>query len=168
MRYLKICIWIFIIFLIQTVILARVHIYAAMPSLVLPYVVCVMLLEDDFRTAWITALISSAAAGALCGREFLVQVLYIFYTSLVVFALRRRPLYISGFLKGMGWTFILSGIMEIIFAVLRTHSLNGEMLLHAVLPTAVINAAFVIVIYPLLKRAMYKNEKKKLVIGDLV
>lgn len=168
MRYFKIGIWIFIIFLIQTVILARVHIFSAMPSLVLPYVVCVMLLEDDFKAAWIVSLICAAAAGALCGREFIVQVLYIFYTSLAVFALRKKPLYISGFLKGIGWTFILSAVMEIIFLVLRSHTLNCDMLLYAVLPTAVINAAFVFVIYPILKRTMYKEEKKKLLIGDLV
>ena len=168
MRYFKIGVWIFIIFLIQTVILARVHIFSAMPSLVLPYVVCIMLLEDDYKSAWIISLICSFGAGALCGREFIVQVLFTFYTSLIVFALRKKPLYIGGFIKGIGWTFILSGVMEIIFLVLRSHTLNGDMLLYAALPTAVINAIFVFAIYPLLKRTMYKEDKKKLLIGDIV
>lgn len=168
MRYLKVGIWLFLIFLVQTVILARVHIFSAMPSVVLPYLVCVMLLEDDSRSAFTISLICSFGVGALCGREFIVQVLYTLYTSLIVFALRRKPLYISGFFKGIGWTFILSGVMEIIFLVLRSHSISTDMLLYAVLPTAVINALFILIIYPILKSTMYKEEKKKLLIGDLL
>lgn len=168
MRYFKTGVWIFIIFLIQTVILARVHVFSAMPSVVLPFVVCVMLLDDDYKSAWVMSLICAFGAGALCGREFIVQVLFTFYTSLIVFALRKKPLYIGGFIKGIGWTFILSGIMEIIFLVLRSHTLTTDMLLYAALPTAIINAIFVFAIYPVLKWTMYKDEKKKLLIGDII
>ncbi|MBQ2669974.1 MAG: hypothetical protein IJG06_04365 [Clostridia bacterium] len=76
--------------------------------------------------------------------------LFTFYTSLIVFALRKKPLYIGGFIKSIGWTFILSGIMEIIFLVLRSHTLTTDMLLYAALPTAIINAIFVFAIYPVL------------------
>lgn len=168
MRKFKIFLWIFIIFLIQTVVLARVHIFGAVPSLVLPYLICVMLLENELKKAAVIGAVCSAAAGALCGREFSVTVLYMFYCSLAVFALKKKPRYINGFIKALFWTFIASGVLEILFFVLRAMTVTAAMLLYGALPTAVINTVFAAVIYPVLKRTMYKEEKKKLLIGDLV
>lgn len=168
MRKFKIFLWIFIIFLIQTVILARVHVLGAVPSLVLPYVICVMLLESELNKAVVISAICSAAAGALCGREFVVTVLYLFYCSLIVFTLRKKPVYIKGFVKAVFWTFIMSGASEILFFALRNMTVTEEMLLYNALPTAVINTILTVIIYPILKRTMYKEEKKKLLIGDLV
>lgn len=168
MRKFKIFLWIFMIFLIQTVILARVHIFGAVPSLVLPFIICVALLENEFGDASVIGAICSAAAGALCGREFVVTVLYFFYCSLIVFVLRSKFVYIKGFVKAIFWTFILSGAGEILFFALRNMTVTVDMLLYDALPTAVINAGLAMIIYPVLKRTMYKEEKKKLLIGDLV
>ena len=88
MRNFKTFLWIFIVFLIQTVILARVHIFGAVPSLVMAYVICVMILENEFRNAVTISIICSAAMGALGGREFAVTVLFYVYSSIIIFALR--------------------------------------------------------------------------------
>lgn len=168
MRKFKIFLWIFIIFLIQTVILARVHFMGAVLSLVLPYTVCVMLLEEEFSVAAAIGLICAAAAGALCGRSFYVTVPYIFICSLIVFALKNKPRYIKSFIKALFLTFIISGAQETLFFALRNMTVTYDMLLYDALPTAAINTVFVLILYPLLKRTMYKEEKKKLLIGDLV
>ena len=51
MRNFKIFLWIFAVLLIQTVILAQVRLFGAIPSLVLVYAVCVMILENEFKNA---------------------------------------------------------------------------------------------------------------------
>ena len=154
MRNFKIGVWIFCIFLIQTVVLSGIHVYDAVPSMVLPFVVCAALMEEDFITTAAVSGICALIAGAFTGHSYIVTVLYIFYASLLV--------------KAFTWTFLISGIMEIIFRVLDAGTVTTNMLLYSALPFAVINTLFVILIYPLLTRTMYKEDKKKLLIGDLV
>lgn len=158
----------FFVFLIQTVILAHVSAQGFVISLVAPYVVCVMLLEDDFRNACIISAVCSAAAGALCGTQFVVMTLYIFYISIVVFALRKKPLYVHDIFRAVFWTFIMSGILAVLTYFFGTRTMNVHMLIHSALPSAAVNIVFVFILYPLLKRTMYREEKKKLLIGDLV
>lgn len=161
MRNFKTFLWIFIVFLIQTVILARVHIFGAVPSLVMAYVVCVMLLENEFRNAVTISIICSAAMGALGGREFAVTVLFYVYSSIIIFALRKKPAYVGNLPKAAVWTFLASGVMEILYFAIRTLSVNTEMLLHDALPTAIFSAVLALIVYPILKVTMYREEKKK-------
>lgn len=161
MRNFKTFLWIFIVFLIQTVILARVHIFGAVPSLVMAYVICVMLLENEFRNAVTISIICSAAMGALGGREFAVTVLFYVYSSIIIFALRKKPAYVGNLPKAVVWTFLASGVMEILYFAIRTLSVNTEMLLHDALPTAIFSAVLTLIVYPVLKVTMYREEKKK-------
>lgn len=164
MRNFKIFLWIFIIFLIQTVVLARIHILGAVPSLVTAYIVCVMLLENEFRNAVIISVICAGAAGALCGREFVITVLFYVYSSIVVFVLRKKPMYVGNFLKALLWTFISSAALEIAFFAAEYMTISMNMLMYSVLPTALFNTALAAVVYPVLKSVMYKEKKKKLLI----
>ena len=161
MRNFKTFLWIFIVFLIQTVILARVHIFGAVPSLVMAYVICVMILENEFRNAVTISIICSAAMGALGGREFAVTVLFYVYSSIIIFALRKKPAYVGNLPKAVVWTFLASGVMEILYFAIRTLSVNTEMLLHDALPTAIFSAVLTLIVYPVLKVTMYREEKKK-------
>lgn len=164
MRNFKIFLWIFIVFLIQTVIICRIHVYGAVPSLVMAYVVCVMILENEFKHAVTISIICSAAAGLLLGRGFVTVTLFYVYASIIIFSLRKKPMYVGNPVKALFWTFIASGLMEIVYFVIRTMTINTDMLLYDALPTAIINTVMVLAVYPLLKVTMYKEEKKKLLI----
>ena len=168
MRNFKIGLWIFCIFLIQTVILSGIHVYNAVPSLVLPFVVCLALMEEDMLTSAVIGGICAFTAGAFTSHSYIITVLYIFYASMLIFALKSKPVYIHSVVKAFIWTFIVSGLMELIFRVLDAWSITADMLMYSVLPSAVVNTLFVILVYPLLKRTMYKEDKVKLLIGDLV
>lgn len=161
MRNFKIFLWIFIVFLIQTVILSGVHAFGAVPSLVMAYMVCVMLLENEFRRAVTISIICSAVMGAIGGREFTVTALFYVYSSIIIFALRRKPVYVGNLPKAVVWTFLASALMEILYFAVRTLSVNTDMLLYDALPTGIFNAALALIIYPVLKLTMYKEEKKK-------
>lgn len=165
MRNFKIFLWIFIVFLIQTVILARIHILGAAPSLVMAYVVCVMILENEFKTAVTISIICAAAMGAIGGRTFVPVTLFYTYSSIIIFSARKKPVYFADSVKALMWTFIMSALSEIIFFAADNFTLNCDMLLHGALPTAVFNTAVTAVLYPLLKKTMYKEKKKKLLIA---
>lgn len=164
MRNFKIFLWIFCIFLIQTVIAARFNFFGSSVSVVIGYIICVMIFENEFRSAATISIICSAAAGALCGRDFIVTTLYYVYSSVAVFALRKKPVYAGNFIKTLMWTFVLSAGLEVVFYALGNLSVSVDMLLYDALPTAVINTVAAAVIYPILKKTMYKEEKKKLLI----
>lgn len=168
MRNFKIGVWIFCIFLIQTVVLSGIHVYDAVPSLVLPFVVCVALMEEDVITTAVVSGICAFIAGAFTGHSYIVTALYIFYAGMLISALKSKPRYISRTVKAFTQTFILSGIMETIFRFIDAGTVTADMLLYSALPFAVINTMFVILIYPLLTCTMYKEDKEKLLIGDLV
>lgn len=167
-RKLKIFLWIFVIFLVQTVIISRIHVLNATPSLILPYVVCVMMLEPDLVTAYTIGAICSVSAGALCGQNFVLMSLYMFLSSLAVFGLKKRPVYVKNIVKALFGTFIIAGAGETLFFAVRHMNVTVSFLLGGALPGAIISTVFAIIIYPVLKRTMYKEEKKKLLIGDLV
>lgn len=165
MRNFKIFLWIFIIFLIQTVILGHIHVFGAVPSLVLAYIVCVMVMENEFRSAVTISIICAGIMGGLSGRDFMITVLFYVYSSIIIFALRKKPAYVNNCIKVIMWTLISSAILEILFFAVRNLSLNLSMLINDALPTAIFNVVLAGILYPILKRTMYKEEKKKLLIA---
>ena len=119
MRNFKIFLWIFVIFLVQTVVLSPIHIFGAVPSAVLAFVMCVAILENEFRTAVIISGICAVVMGAIGGRNFTEITLFYAYSSIIVFAARKRPRYVGNFPKTIVWTFIMSAILEILLFVIR-------------------------------------------------
>ena len=84
MRNFKIFLWIFVIFLVQTVVLSPIHIFGAVPSAVLAFVMCVAILENEFRTAVIISGICAVVMGAIGGRNFTEITLFYAYSSIIV------------------------------------------------------------------------------------
>lgn len=164
MRNFKIFLWIFIIFLIQTVILAQIHVFGAAPSIVMSYMVCIVILENEFNSAALISIICAAAMGALGGRNFILTTLFYTYSSIIIFAARKKPAYMNNAVKALFWTFIVSALSEIMFFAADTFMLTYDMLITNALPTAVINTALTAVVYPILNAAMYREKKKKLLI----
>ena len=161
MRNFKIFLWIFVIFLVQTVVLSPIHIFGAVPSAVLAFVMCVAILENEFRTAVIISGICAVVMGAIGGRNFTEITLFYAYSSIIVFAARKRPRYVGNFPKTIVWTFIMSAILEILLFVIREMTLDVSVIFSDALPTAVFNTVIAVILYPILKKTLYKEEKKK-------
>ena len=160
MRNFKIFLWIFVIFLVQTVVLSPIHIFGAVPSAVLAFVMCVAILENEFRTAVIISGICAVVMGAIGGRNFTEITLFYAYSSIIVFAARKRPRYVGNFPKTIVWTFIMSAILEILLFVIREMTLDVSVIFSDALPTAVFNTVIAVILYPILKKTLYKEEKK--------
>ncbi len=165
MKNFKIFLWIFVIFLIQTVLLGHLHLFGAAPSIVLAYVVCVTIMENEFRTFAAVSIICAAVMGALCGRDFIITTLFYVYSSLIIFALRKKPLYLSNAVKAAVWTAAASAVLELLYLLPGGSTLGLHYILHSVVPTVVFNTVLVLVLYPILKKTMYKEEKTKLLIA---
>lgn len=165
MRNFKIFLWIFVVFLIQTVILSSVHIFGAVPSVVLVFIMCVAVLENEFRTAIVINGICAVVMGALGGRNFTEITLFYAYSSIIVFSARKRPRYVGNFPKTIVWTFIMSAILEILLFIIREMTIDVSVLLNDALPTAVFNTIIALILYSILKKTLYKEEKKKLLIA---
>ncbi len=163
-RNFKIGIWIFCALLIQTVIVSQIHIFGAGASLIAGYIVCVTVLENEFRNALTITVIAAALTGALSGRGFEAVTLFYAYSAVIIFALRKKPRYVGAFPKALAWTFICSGLVETVLFFIDRRTLTSDMLLYAALPAAAVNTALAALIYPLLKKTMYKEEKEKLLI----
>ena len=161
MRNFKIFLWIFVIFLVQTVVLSPIHIFGAVPSAVLAFVMCVAILENEFRTAVIISGICAVVMGAIGGRNFTEITLFYAYSSIIVFAARKRPRYVGNFPKTIVWTFIMSALLEILLFVIREMTLDVSVIFSDALPTAVFNTVIAVILYPILKKTLYKEEKKK-------
>ena len=168
MRNFKIFLWIFVIFLVQTVVLSPIHIFGAVPSAVLAFVMCVAILENEFRTAVIISGICAVVMGAIGGRNFTEITLFYAYSSIIVFAARKRPRYVGNFpnlalpsLLVTFLNFIMSAILEILLFVIREMTLDVSVIFSDALPTAVFNTVIAVILYPILKKTLYKEEKKK-------
>jgi cell shape-determining protein MreD len=164
MRNFKFFLWIFIIFLIQTVIAGRVHLFGAAPSLVLALVICVMIMENEFRIAAAVSIICAVAMGALGGRNFIITTLFYVISSIIIFALRKKPAYVNNCAKSVAWTAAASAAAEVLYALSSAVYPSLSLFTHDVIPTAVFNAVLAVILYPILKKTMYKEEKTKLLI----
>lgn len=161
MKNFKTVIWIFFVFLIQTVIIAPIHIFSACPSLVLSFIMCVVILENEFRRAAIISIVCAAAMGALGGRGFTVLVLFYVYSAVAVFAVRKKPLYAADSFKALFWSFVVSAVFEVLMFAVTYRTVRVQMLLSDALVTAVINTVMAGIIYPILKKTLYRDENKK-------
>lgn len=99
--------------------------------------------------------------GAIGGRNFTEITLFYAYSSIIVFAARKRPRYVGNFPKTIVWTFIMSAILEILLFVIREMTLDVSVIFSDALPTAVFNTVIAVILYPILKKTLYKEEKKK-------
>ena len=117
--------------------LSPIHIFGAVPSAVLAFVMCVAILENEFRTAVIISGICAVVMGAIGGRNFTEITLFYAYSSIIVFAARKRPRYVGNFPKTIVWTFIMSAILEILLFVIREMTLDVSVIFSDALPTAV-------------------------------
>lgn len=165
MTKFKIILWTAVIFVIQTVIVSHIHILGAVPSVVMSYMICVVIMENEFRDAVIISAVCAFVMGALSGRNMVVVTLLYAYSAIMVFSLRKKPVYIGNLFKAVMWTFIVSAVTETVYYAACEWSVNLDVLLYDALPTAVLNLIGTLVVYPILKKTMYKEEKKKLLIA---
>lgn len=168
MRKVKFIIWMLVIFLLQTVCANYFQINTVKPDFVLGFVICVVVMEDSFKTAMLISVLSGVLAGALCGRNFTFMVLLYTYSSVILFRLRKTPRYLNDIWKVLGYTAIITIIEEVISYLILYYSVAWftEAFFTRMLPAVVYNVIVVLIMYLPAKKTLFKSDgKKKLLIS---
>lgn len=166
MKRFKIIIWLIIILIIQTTAAHYIRIFDVTPIFILPFAVGITLIEEDFSAAAVAGAVCSACAGSFLGRNFFLSASVIMLFSIAVFSLRMHPRYIHDIWKMLFWTAAITFVWETLSYVLLYHSFEGyiNMLFPQVTVSVLYNAAIAGIMYPLIKKTIYKNkEKQKLI-----
>lgn len=153
-------------FLLQTVVLSSIHLFGAVPSIIISFIICVMMLENEFRTAVTISAICAVIMGAVGSRNFTLVTLSYVYCGIIAFSLRKKPKYVGNYAKTLFWTFVTSLLTEIMILSVAERNFTSDMFLLDALPTSVFNICLSALLYPILKKTLYKEEKKKRLLID--
>lgn len=166
MRNLKIIVWIVLLFLVQTVLVNYIKIAGARPDLILPFVLCVALMEDSFKRSVTISVVCAVLAASLCGRNFTLALLFYTYMSIIVFNMRTHPRYMPDFAKYMIYMFIGSVVLEGLSYIMLYSGVSGFgiVFLRVLVFTVLYDIAAALVIYPIVRKTVYKSKKKQLII----
>lgn len=167
MKVLKYVIWIFLLFLFQTVVLNFIAPFGLRPDLLLPFIVLTAIKEDTSKQSMIISIICAVMMGALSGKNFSFCVLFYTYVGAVVFGMRKNPRYMPEFARFLLWLFPLAAIGEGISYLLLYSSLKWfvKAFLTYILPTSLITTAAGMIIYFLASKTLFGRKK---IMGRLV
>ena len=159
MKKIKLIIWIVVLMLLESFGYARI--FGAVPALTFAFLVCVALNDDNFYTAAVTGGVCGMLAGSLLGRSF--SFIFIFYTlsAAAVYTFRKKPRYTHAVFKAVFWCGLLTAVMELVLFALETRSISLFALYSIALPSVLYNIAAVLVIYPLIMKTVYNEEKQR-------
>ncbi|MGN0148649.1 MAG: rod shape-determining protein MreD [Clostridia bacterium] len=166
MKRLKLFLWIFILFILKTVVINRINFFNSAPDLVFAFVIAYAMIEEDFYYAACTGIICGICTGSLCSVSFPVSVLMYTYSVLLVTALKNKPRYIPDFVKTLFWVFILSAAGEAVLYFTINLSMGINVLFKMIIPFGIYNLAAAALIYPLVKKTMHIVDDKKKLIPD--
>ena len=167
MKVLKYVIWIFLLFILQTVTLNYIAPFGFRPDLILPFVVIVAIKEDTLKNSMLISIICAVAAGALSGKNFSFCVLFYTYVGAVVFGMRNHPRYVPDLAKIPFWTFISAAVGESVSYLLLYSSVKWfvkAFFVH-ILPISLITTAVGMVLYFLASKTLFGKRK---IMGRLI
>lgn len=169
MRNFKLFLWIFILLILETTLGRYIKIQSILPDIVLVFVISYAILEEAPLRRVVVGCICGIAMGALGGRGPAFMLLWYMYgayfTGKILSRYRKQ-----WFFKAAPAVFLVTVAGELFYYVFHYFSVSGflDALLWTVLPAAVYNAAVSLVIFPLLRRTIYKKSTApKIVLGGV-
>ena len=167
MRNVKLVIWFFIIFILQTVAANYLKVQGVRPDFVLGFAMCIVVMENSFNAAMFMGILCGVLTGALCGKNFPCSVLVYTYSFIILLKLRKKAVNLPDIWKVLGYTAIITLIGETVSYLILYYSITyfTEAFLEMIIPAAIYNVVVALIIYPIAKRSLFKTEaKKKLII----
>lgn len=163
MKKFKLFVWAVILIIFQTVFAHYIRIFDTSPLFILPTVIVIMFMEDEFSNAMIIAAIGSVCAGVFTGRNFFISIIIVMLFSIIIFSCRARLRYMPEIWKVVLWTGIVTFIWETLSYLCLYHTLSGyiSMLVPHVLVSIIYNIVISCIIYPLIKKTIYGYKEKR-------
>lgn len=161
MKTFKYSIWIFVLFLVQTVVMGHIMPFGLKADLVLAFVTVTAVREDSCRASTAVAVICAVMAAALSGRNFYFCLLFYTYLGLFTFAMRRRPRHLPPFWRYAAWIAPSAVVSEIICGAIGMPSASlAETVFIRLLPAAAYTVVCAVLIYPIASATLFKAERK--------
>ncbi len=160
MKNLKIAIWVFVLFIFQTVCINYVRVNGIVPDAVFAFVMALSMFEGDYVTALTVSIICGVFSGSLVGGNFALEVILYTYSTIFILKFRDKSKNFPRVLKVVIVVFILSAASSAAGYFINSLSLSANALTRVFIPYAVYNTLIAIAVYLLLKYTVYSKEDK--------
>jgi rod shape-determining protein MreD len=161
MKQLKLGVWIVLLLLFQTTISRYISVGGIFPDVTFVFIICFAVLEEKFSYNIIIPVVCGALIDLLGDRAFGINVVAYSCSALICYGIGEQFFKQKlGFALPMVFVFSLlceSLFFLLHFAVLKEVSFVSSFV-SVILPMSVYNAVVTLVIYPLLKLTVYRNQ----------
>lgn len=165
MKKVKLLIWMIVLMILEVSAVNYIRIFNAVPSLIFVLIICISIADEDFAAAVQAAAVGGLAYGALSVRGFYAVFLFYSLSGILVFSLKKKPVYMSPHLKAVMWCAVLTAVFESAMYIAESRMFGVYEFLAGILPSVIYNALASAVIYSLINKSVYnKHGKKKVLI----
>ncbi len=161
MRKLKLVVWMLLIYLFQTVFCGAINFNGTAPDLLLAFAVIFAFYEWETNLAALIIILCGVLAGSEAGRVFPAAVLVTGVAGLMSRALFKTAKLVPEFVK------IISVIIVAAFSLCSFEyftvykSISVYALLYSILPYVIYTTLAASVMYPLIKKTLFRMQDKK-------
>lgn len=165
MRMFKLTLWIFILYILQTVFAGAISVMGTVADLLLVFCVAYAFMERSTVSAAGVIIVCSVLNGSAVGRIFPVVTAFTALGGIVSYSFYNYLRFIPSYLRFLFVLVLLSFGLGVIETAIAYRSIGN--ILDATLPYIIYTAASSVIIYPLLHKTMFKDERgKKFIIQE--
>ena len=160
MKNFKIFLWVLFLFIFQAVCVDYVRIRGIVPDVVFAFVTAFAVIEGDFVSVAVAAVICGVFSGSFGGNIFAFEVLLYTYSALIILKLRDKPKNLPRVIEVVAAAFLFSAAGEAVKYFLVNFTLTPVAAARIFLPCAAYNTVIAAAIYLALKYTVYRKEDK--------
>ena len=165
MRTVKLTLWIFILYILQTVFCGVISVYGAVADLLLVFCLAYAFMERSVLSASTVIIICSVLNGSAAGRVFPVVAAATALGGIVSYSFYNYLRFIPSYLRFLIVVIVTAFVCGTLETVIAYKSIGQA--LGMALPYLIYTAASSVIIYPLLYRTIFNDEKgKKFIIQE--
>ena len=164
MRIVKIGVWMFIMYILQTAFGKTISINGASPSLIAVFSVMFSFLTPNDREALYVTVISAVLAGSCVGRVFPFEVLAVGAGSVGARALVKYLRFIPQFIRLMVIVLVFSAALITGGFFLENRAIGINAVLYRLIPSLVYTMVCACIMYPIMQKTLVKKTEKKLLV----
>lgn len=169
-KNIKLFVWIFLLVIFQTVMSRYIAIKGIIPDVVFVFIISFVVLEKKFSYCLSVSLICGLLIDLLSSRGIGANIIAYSYSALVCYAIGEH-FFKERLLFAVPMVFIMTYLGELVFYVLNYSVFKGigifELSELIIVPTTLYNAVITFIIYPLVKKTVYKGNRGYVRVPDM-
>lgn len=166
MKNLKLVLWIFVLYIIQNIFYPIISVTGIIPDLLLGFIVSYSALEHRFTKLSPVITICAVVAGTGTGRVFPIVTLFLGLGGVASYVMTNYLRFIPQFIRAQAVTAVFSFIMCVAEFFASARTLTYGFIINTAIWQTVYTVAVSCVIYLILKRIIFKDTEKKILIAQ--